>query len=274
MKITEINATAKAKNKIKNIAKNHNLNYDLVYFIFCFQWNYDGVEGRWVDEVDEDEEYKNRYKFIYESLKLTEENLDKKQVVDQIYNQLKKIDHAVLNKNFRFGATHSNYCLVSEYASFYYLSNATKANLDTLEWRSEELKKEDIVMQLFLKIFRGGSVDRYSLEYLYADLVINLPYENQIIKGDDWIDHFVKSVSENREKTTLTGLINIIKGFCKGNKYFLKTVLEALSYSNKLKVENHAVNDIFLPDFRNKLSPHFNSNEWTYPLRFWNLSNK
>nr|WP_128414990.1 hypothetical protein [Flavobacterium sp. Root935] len=143
-----------------------------------------------------------------------------------------------------------------------------------MEWKSTQLTKKKIVWQLFLKIFRGGSVDRYNLEYLYADLVINLPYQNQIIKNEDWIDDFIKRVNDNEKTINLTGLITILKEYYKGNKYYLQTVLEALSYSNRLKVKNYSIYKIFLPDFRDKLSSHFYSNDWTYPLRFWNQSNK
>lgn len=274
MKINEINATDKAKKKIKTIAKNNNLDFDLVYYIFCFHWNYDGSEGTWVAEVEQNEEYHNRYQYIFTSLKLTEENYNKNQVVNEIYDLLKKVDKTQLNENFIAGVTEGNYCSISEYSSFYYLANATKEKLSTLEWELTELRKENIVWQIFLKIFRGGSVDRYNLEYLYADLVIKLPYHIQIIKNEDWIKNFISRVNENVEKITLTGLITILKGFSKGNKYYLQTVLEALSYSNILKVENHSVDEIFQPDFRNKLSSNFYSNEWTYPLRFWNQSDK
>ena len=270
MKITEINTTDKAKRKIQNIAKNNNLDFDLVYYIFCFHWNYDGPEGTWVTEVDKNEDYQNRYKYIFDNLMLAERNYNKNQVVNEIYDLLKKVDEIQLNENFITGAKQSNYCLISEYSSFHYLTNATNEKLSTLEWKSTELTKQNIVKQLFFKIFRGGAVDRYNLEYLYADLVINLPYQNQIIKNEDWVENFIRRINDNREKTNLTGLITILKEFCKGDKYYLQTVLEALSYSDKLKVENHSVDKIFLPDFRNKLSSHFYSNEWTYPLRFWN----
>ena len=269
MKVTDINTTDKAKKKIQGIAKSNNLDYNLVYYIFCFHWNYDGIEGTWVTEVDKDDEYQNRYKFICDELKLNKENLTKTQIIEDIYNRLNTLKETTITESFIFGATQKNYCLVSEYASFYYLANATKEKLNTLECKSVDLTLETIVKQLFLKFFRGGSVDRYNLEYLYADLIINLPYQNQIVKNEDWTKNFIKKVDENREKLKLADLRNIVKEFCKGDKYFLQTILEALSYSDTLKVENHSVKDIFVPDFRNKLSSHFYANEWTYPLRFW-----
>lgn len=270
MKITDINTTDKAKKKIQNIAKYNNLDYDLVYSIFCFHWNYDGMEGDWVIELDKDDEYQQHYKFICNKLNLTNESYDKTQVVEEIYNKLNTLNKITIYDNFIFGATQKNYCLVSEYASFYYLTNATKEKLNTLDWKSTDLTSQNIVKQLFLKIFRGGSVDRSCLEYLYADMTINLPYKSQTVKTKNWTEKLIKKVEDNREKMKLSELINALKEFCKGDKYFLQTVLEALSYSDTLKVENHSVQGIFVPDLRNRLSSHFNSNEWTYPLRFWN----
>ena len=270
MKVTDINTTDKSKKKIQSIAKLNNLDFDLVYSIFCFHWNYDGIEGDWVTNLEKDIVYQQRYEFIKEKLNLSNENLNKTQVINEIENKLTTLNKTTLTENFIFGATQKNYCLVSEYASFYYLANATKDRLNTLEWKSAYLTLESIVKQLFLKSFRGGSVDRYNLEYLYADLTINLPYQNQVVKNEDWTKDFIKKVDDNREKLKLSDLRNIVKEFCKGDKYFLQTILEALSYSDTLRVENHSITDIFVPDFRNKLSSHFYANEWTYPLRFWN----
>jgi len=270
MKITDINTTEKSKKKIQSIAKLNNLDFDLVYSIFCFNWNYDGIEGKWVTDLEEDAVSQQRYEFIKEKLKLSDEKLDKTQVINEIENKLTTINKTALTDNFIVGATQKNYCLVSEYASYHYLANATREKLNTLEWKSADLILEDVVEKLFMKLFRGGSVDRYDLEYLYVDLTINLPYQNQILKHENWTKEFIKKVDDRREKLKLSDLIIILKEFCKGDKNFLRTILEALSYSDTLKVENHSVKDIFIPDFRNKLSSHFNSNEWTYPLRFWN----
>jgi hypothetical protein len=47
-------------------------------------------------------------------------------------------------------------------------------------------------------------------------------------------------------------------------------VLEALSYSGILKVPNCNINNVFLPDYRDTKSKHYYSNEWAYPLMYWN----
>lgn len=269
MKIATINSTAKAKKKIHTIAKSNNLDYDLVYAIFCFHWNYDGIEGDWVTDLDQDDDYHHRYELIRIKLGISIPNHDKKEVMEQIYNQLQLRDKNKLFNHFIYGATQKNYCLVSEYASYYYLTNATLEKLNTLEWKSKELTLEIIVKQLFLKLFRGGSIDRSFLEYLYVDLNVALPYLTQTVQTLDWTEPFIEKLEANSEKGKLSELTNSLKEFCKGDKYFLRTVLEALSYSDILKVSNHCVQGVFIPDLRNKLSPHFNSNEWTYPLRFW-----
>jgi hypothetical protein len=270
MNVTDINTADKSKKKIQSIAKSNNLDFDLVYSIFCFHWNYDGIEGDWVTNLEKDTAYQQRYEFIKGKLNLSNEKLDKTQVINEIENKLTTINKTALTDNFIFGATHKNYCYVSEFASFNYLNNATKEKLNGLEWKQSGLTFEKIIKQIFLKIFRGGSIDRYNLEYLFSDLTINLPYENLNSKIDNWTEDFIQNLNNKKQEMKLSDLVQNIKNYCKGDKYFLQSVLEALSYSNTLKVDNYSVENIFIPDCREKLSAHYNSNEWTYPLRFWN----
>ncbi|MDR1625992.1 MAG: hypothetical protein LBT33_05570 [Spirochaetia bacterium] len=269
MKLTEINQTEKAKKKIANIAKKNNLDYEFVYSIITPYWNYDGPEGHWVKNLTEDNENTKRLEKIYGMLNLNKSNesLDKDRVAEILYNRLKKLDKNILENNFLAGAKNGSYCYVSEYASYHYLTNATSDKLKTLDWTKGTLNNETIVENIFLKIFRGGSIERYNLGYLYSDLIVKLPYAAAQNNAEDWTKEFIRNARKN--KTTLTDLLKMLD-CCKGDKYFKRTVLEALSYSGKLKVDGHEVENKFIPDYRNELSKHFYSNEWTYPLRFWN----
>lgn len=266
MNITAINSTDKAKKKIKTIAKANHLQYDLVYAIFSFYWNYDGVEGEWVNDLDKDPNYHERFEFVCKQLGLDQKTYTKEEVLDLIYNRLQTIDKEAIFQNFLTGATEKNYCAISPYASYHYLANATKDNLNSLILKTKDLTNEKIIWRVFCKIFRGGSVDRYNLDYLFADLVLDLPFENQWVKTSDWTADFIKKINADMK---LTDLVKTLKEYCKGDKYTLQTILEALSYSGILQVKNHPVSGIFIPDFRDKLSNHYPSNEWTYPLRFW-----
>jgi hypothetical protein len=267
MKLSEINQTEKAKKKIANIAKKNNLDYEFVYSIITFYWNYDGIEGHWVQNLTEDNESNKRREKIYGILNLNDKPLDKNHVVEIIYNKIKQMDKTILENNFLAGSQNGSYCYISEYASYYYLNNATIDRLKTMDWIKGKSNNETIVTNIFLKIFRGGSIERYNLGYLYSDLTVKLPYITVRNNAEDWTKEFIQNVYKS--KTTLTGLIKMLD-YCKGDKYFKQTVLEALSYSGKLKVDGHEVENKFIPDYRNELSEHFYSNEWTYPLRFWN----
>jgi hypothetical protein len=268
--IAEINQSEKAKKKIANIAKNNNLEYELVYPIMSFYWNYDEWAREalgWVDieNIKIDDEYNKKYETIYKILGLTDETFDKNYVAEKIYNKIKEIDEKTLENNFLEGSQNKNYCYISEYASFYYLTNASVEKLQTLDWSEEKLTRENIIFNIFKKIFRGGSVDRYNLKYLYTDLVVKLPYKKIVNHINDWTKEFIQNI----EAQTLTDLIKEVKQYCKGDKYFYQTILEALSYCGKLKIKGHEIENKFIPDFRNELSKNFYANEWTYPLRFW-----
>ena len=77
-------------------------------------------------------------------------------------------------------------------------------------------------------------------------------------------------ISLGFKKPTLSDLIKLIAPYCKGNKYFRQDVLTALSFSGLLHIPGHDVQNLYLPDCQERYSKHFMSNEWAYPMRFWN----
>jgi hypothetical protein len=268
MNILEINKTEKAKKKITKIARNNALDFEFVYQILSFYWNYDGDEGAWVKNVETDNEYNKRQENIRIKLNLANEEISKNNAVETILIELKETNKNELENKFLYGAQYGNYCSVSEYASFHYLNNGNTDKLNTLNWKTEKINNKEIIRNIFYKIFRGGSIERYNLEYLYADLIIKLPYNNVEINTNNWLKEFEKDIKANNLK--LSDLIVKLKQYCKGDKHYLQTILEALSYSGIIKVKNYGIENKFIPDYRNELSKHYYSNEWTFPLRFWN----
>ena len=73
---------------------------------------------------------------------------------------------------------------------------------------------------------------------------------------------------------TLSDLLAALAPYCTGNKKFRQEVLQALSYAGLLPVHGHPMREQYLPDCQNQYSTHFMSNEWSYPLRFWNDGQK
>jgi hypothetical protein len=269
MNIFEINTTEKAKNTIKKIAKRNNLDYDFVYYIFSFCWNYDEHYFKQIKDLDKDNEYGKRKEIICDKLNIQINKLNKNNVIEKLYERLLEKDVETLKNNFLYGSQNGNNGYISEYATYHYLANATKEKLETLYWGNNyNYNEESIIKSIFLKIYNGGMGAKNGLEYCYTDLIIKLPYEVKEFTVNDWTNEFIKEIEGN--KLTLIEIIKILRHYCKGDKYYLQTILEALSYSGILKVPNYEINNKFLPDFRDTKSKHFYSNEWTYPLRFWN----
>jgi hypothetical protein len=274
MNIFEINTTEKAKNKIKQIANKNSLNYNFVYTLVSFFWNFnegyhDKYYSKWVENIIIDTEYIKRKESVLNKLYLKEGLLNKNHAIEKLYNSLFEKNKETLINNFLYGSLKGNNGLVSEYATYYYLRNATKEKLATLYWGKEFSYNEMSIMKsIFLKIYNGGMSARNALNYCYTDLLIKLPYEIKNVISIDWTKDFIKELGQ--KKLTLTDLIKTVKHYCKGDKYFLQTVLEAISYSEILKVSKCDIKNVFLPDFRDTESKHFYANEWTYPLRLWN----
>ena len=270
--VSNINLTEKAKKKLAIIAKNNKLDDTLVSYLFSFHWNYDGPEGgTWVyeRELSHDAAYKSRYEYIVHTLGLPEKTRTRDEVINTLYYKLRNTDETVLRQRFLAGAASMSYGYVSEFASYWYLRNATTDRLETLNWQGDSYSFRQLADNLFFKLFRGGAIERYNLDYLYTDLVVELPYQPAPTSNADWLTPFVGSVIDRPVKPALSNLRTMLKPYCKGDKHIRQTILEALSYAGHLTVENHPVESLFIPDYRNSLATHVNTNEWTYPLRFW-----
>ena len=125
-----------------------------------------------------------------------------------------------------------------------------------------------IAKQLFFKVFSA-----YHDCHPYVCLVLPLPYTQTSYTPSRWLDDFLAAVQHN-PPPTLSDLLAALAPHCTGNKKFRQEVLQALSYAGLLQVNGHPVREQYLPDCQNQYSTHFMSNEWSYPLRFWNDGQK
>ena len=128
----------------------------------------------------------------------------------------------------------------------------------------------EIARNLFLKLFRGGSIERYDLAYLWCDLVVPIEYCAVMnANKEPWLEQLLTNIESLPPKAGLKNLIACCKGLVGGNKYFKQEVLQSLAYADVIRVSELPVTDMFIAERRDDLSPHFYSNEWTFPLRFW-----
>lgn len=271
----EINQSETAKRKIKSLAKNSNLDIDFVTLIANYSWDYDTI-GRepigWVqnEQIDSKQLSKDIPK-LYEYLEIEKKSdFNKEFLIEQLLSNYQEKKPEELKENFLISGLNKNYCYLSEYSTYHYLNNLSLDNLKLLDCK-ESYDSLDLIDIIFKKIFRGGAIERYNLFYCYTDLCIKLPYiktKKSVI--NDWIDNLITEINNLDESATLKDLIKSCQTITKGDKYFKQEILQSLTYSGNLKVNEIEVSNIFIPEFREVLSSHFYSNEWTYPLRFWN----
>jgi len=279
-KVTEINQTETAKRKLKSIAKNNNLPEDFVTILFNYNWDLDPLYRNeptgWVrdeqrkqvseNQFEKDLEVLTRYLEIDNTV-FFRKNFIAEQLISVHYN----INQNDVNEKLLIAGENKNYAYLSEYSSYHYLNNLSVEKLIHLAPKGE-YDNRDLMLYLFYKIFRGGAIERGNLFYCYTDLCFKLPYQKKLKYDNNWIAELTKKIN-NSENATLSDLIAFCKNLVQGDKYFKQEILQALSYSGRIKVANVNVSDIFIPDFLNVLSKHFYSNEWTYPLRMWNENN-
>ncbi len=272
---SEINQTDTAKRKLKNIAKNNNLPLEFVTTLYNFKWDLDPIwrteSYGWVSSKQyTEEQFKQAKKVICKYLDIDLNfKLTKEEIIKKLINTYNDIDERNILNRFLIGVENKNNVYVSEYATFHYLKNLTENNLLSLD-SEETYDTTDVFHYVFLKIFRGGRIERYNLFYVFTDLFFKLPFiEKEEKYNNQWYRDLMKTIEENKPNK-LTDLIKSCKGFIRGDKHFKQMVLESLSYSGELKVKGINVENIFIPNFRNELASNFYSNEWTYPLRMWN----
>lgn len=276
-KFTEINQSDTAKRQLKNIAKNNNLPEDFVTILFKYNWDLDPLYRNeatgWVKDEQRKQVTKKQLEedlgVLTQLLKIDNNISWKKDfIIEQLIAVHKNIKPDDLEEKLLIAGENKNYAYLSEYATYYYLNNLSVEKLIKLA-PTGKYNDRDLMMYLFCKIFRGGAIERGNLFYCYTDLCINLPYQKTIKYTNNWIIELINKINELKE-STLSDLMNACQNLVKGDKYLKREILQALSYSEKIKVTDIDVSGKFLPDFINVLSKHFFSNEWTYPLRMWN----
>ena len=270
----EINQSDTAKRKLKTLAKNSNLDVDFVTLIFNYSWDYDTIGRESIGWVQSEQIDANQLSIdtpkLYKYLAIDKDiDFNKDFLIREIISNHRDKNTEELKANFLASGHSKNYCYLSEYATYHYLNNLNSDKLNLLDYKNSETSLQ-LIDVIFKKIFRGGAIERYNLFYCYLDLCINLPYiKTEQVETTDWIANLITTVNNLDKSATLKDLIKSCQTIIKGDKYFKKEVLQSLAYSGDLKVNQIEISTIFIPEFRDVLSNHFHSNEWTYPLRFW-----
>ncbi len=274
----ERNQTETARRKLKNLSKATGVDLELVAVLANFTWDYDPGPSNealgWVKPGSGGNAAKKQQTWIAERLSMPPDfSLLRNQAEKELIQAQSRFSTDDLWSKFLAAAALGNYAHVSEFASYQYLRGLNKSRAASLGWRAKSLGIAEIARNLFLKLFRGGSIERGDLDYLWCDLVLQLPCETPVRESQEsWLEPLLTSIETLPPGSGLKDLLASCKGLVGGDKYFKQEVLQALAYAGVLVVNSFSVNDIFLPELRNKLSPHFYSNEWSFPLRFWSTN--
>lgn len=274
------NQSATASRKLKSLAKESGLDVKLVTTLANFTWDYDPSPHfpkeatGWVDNSQLPSSASEPLKWVADSLGIASDiQLTRSAAEQLLLDAFGELSASMLWPNFLAAGTSKNFGHVSEFASFHYLRGATQSRLQSLDWGTGPMGILDIARNLFLKFFRGGSIERYNLAYLWADLCI--PVETiQPPAGTStgWVGKLLERIEALPERSGLKDLLDCCTGLVGGSKGFKQEVLQALTYADVIRVNGLTVKDMFIPERRSELGPHFYSNEWSFPLRFWSVN--
>lgn len=272
------NQSDTARRKLKSLAKASCIDVDLVSALANFTWDYDPKYGNeaigWVSNDTLSRAAKEQLHWVAESLSLSPDfKLQQDQAVKDLIQACDDRSPATMWANFCVAAVTANYGRVSEFASHNYLRGIDVSRTRLLAWKGKGVDMVDIARNLFLKLFRGGAIERYDLAYLWCDLVIPLRYADpKLSKPVLWIEKLQSCIESLPKNSGLKDLIDCCKGLVGGDKFFKREVLQSLAYADVLRVTGLPLREMFIAEHRNELSPHFYSNEWTFPLRFWSAN--
>ncbi|MBH5329675.1 hypothetical protein H9Q10_08345 [Eikenella sp. S3360] len=266
LSITQISQSAGAKRTIANMAKAMRLDAGWLYTLLSLHWNYD-KKGReamgWV-ETKNDDARQEAYAEILSVFNLPETPVSPTEAAEAVLHVLHHTNEAALQQRFAAAAARGDFSVVQEFRTHHYHRNATAERL--LKLWDKPLTPKYIADKLFYKVFSA-----YHACDPYVCLVLPMPYIQTDFEPTGWVDEFLGQVkAAHAEQPALGDLVKLIAPYCKGNKYFRQDVLVALSFAGLLPVVGHDVQNLYLPDCQQRYSPHFMSNEWAYPLRFWN----
>jgi hypothetical protein len=271
----ERNQTDTARRKLKSLAAASGIDMALVSALANFSWDYDpdlrGEALGWVDNKALSTAACDQLMWIAELLGLRPDfRLEHAQAASELIQAHCNLSSTAVWNNFIDAALTKNYSQVSEFASHNYLRGIDDSKVMVLAWERDSLSLVEIARHLFFKFFRGGAVRRYDLGYLWCDLTIPLDYAHpDPLKGTPWIEALLASIGALPPHSTLKDLVRCCKGLVSGDNWFKQEVLQALSYADVLRVTGLPVTNMFIAERRNELSPHFYSNEWSFPLNFW-----
>lgn len=269
------NQTDTAQRKLKSLAKASCVDINLVSALANFTWDYDPQYGNeaigWVSNGTLSQAAKEQLHEIADSLNLSPEfKLQQDQAVKDLIQAHEHVSAATLWANFCHAAVTKNYGRVSEFASYQYLRGINVSRAQLLAWKENGVGMVDIARNLFLKLFRGGTIERYDLAYLWCDLIIPLPYADpKLSKPLLWLEKLLACIESLPKNSGLKDLIDCCQGLVGGDKFFKQEILQSLAYADVVRVTGLPVREMFIAERRDELSPHFYSNEWTFPLRFW-----
>ncbi len=271
----ERNQTDAARRKLKSLADTSGIDIALVSALANFTWDYDPKFGSeaigWVDNKTFSKAANQQLHSIAETLGLRLDfELDRDQAVKDLIRVHGDQFPDMVWTNFCVAAVTKNYGRVSEFASHNYLRGLNDSRASVLEWSGKRVGLIEIARNLFLKLFRGGTMERQNLGYLWCDLTLSLNYANpKPMTVTPWIDQLLASIDSLPQSSGLQDLVGCCKGHVGGDKHFKQEVLQALAYSDILRVNGLPVTKTFIAERRDELSSHFYSNEWSFPLRFW-----
>ncbi|MCA9494872.1 MAG: hypothetical protein KC621_33315 [Myxococcales bacterium] len=266
--MTPRNLTPSADRKLRRLAGLAGLDPALVRVLASGTWDYDpdprGEAKGWVEGPPVLEGATDEALAVITSLP---EELTRDRAVEEVMAALAAVEEDLLRRELLHAGATGSYRHLSPYATTHFLRHATEDRLASL-WRDRPVGRDDLVRDLFLKVFRGGSVDRDDLAYAWTDLVVDLP-DVPHAEPVDWLPSVLDAIAGPPIAAGLSELIAAARQHTRGDRHFRQTLLEALSYAGLLEVAGWSRIGRFWPEHQHVLARRSGANEWTVPLRLW-----
>ncbi len=262
----ERNQTTKSKRRIKKLAADNGLSLDLVRTLACRFWNWDQENFCWVPKDQKNEMPDAAFSILETALDWPRDRVVPRAEIIDCVTAFVSDGIAPRVNNFVASIPAQNCWSMSPLVTV-----ATLANL-TPERHSfcvipDAITFDDACSYAATKLGRFARTHN-DLGYAAFDSMTVTMGDPPASSDGKWLCDTCDAIASLPSRSTLVDIVRATSKALGGNKSTRSRALMALGIAGVLGTDEFNAGTDFWPE-KNRLSDHFYSNEWSFPMNFW-----
>ena len=267
----ERNQTPKSKRRIKKLARDNGLKVELVEALACRFWNWDDDNFCWVPKKQKNDMPESAYATLEVGLDWPRDRIVSSSEVVNLALDFVSAGIAPHVNSFLAAVPAQNYWAMSPLITVSALKGLTHDRI-ALCRDCDEITFEAACSHAAEKLGLFGHIHS-SLGYAAFDSISSAIGTASKPNDGQWLRDTCDAVSSLPSNSKLADIVRATAKPLGGNKKTRSRVLIALGIAGVLATDEFDAGRDFWPE-KVKLSSHFYSNEWTFPMNFWTESGR